>query len=76
MYKVVCISKEHNNTVYEGIVIGEIYDVIAFYSNVAPNGRIRVKGKFEDQRIISDLYPIQLFITLEQHRENQLNKLI
>lgn len=35
--------------------------------------RFRIKGKFEQLRIMTDIYPKELFITLEQWREKQLN---
>ena len=73
MEKIVCITKTYNNTTYEGgIIIGQIYDVIDYLPTVAPNGRFRIKGKFEQLRIMTDIYPKELFITLEQWREKQL----
>jgi hypothetical protein len=74
MKKIVCVTKTYNNTTYEGgIIIGQIYDVVDYLPTVAPNGRFRIKGKFEQLRIMTDIYPKELFITLEQWRDNQLN---
>lgn len=75
--KVVCVTKEYNGRTYNGgVIVGEIYDVIEYIPNTAPNGRFIIKGKFEQQRIMTDYYPKELFITLEQHRQNQLEKIL
>lgn len=81
--KVVCVTKSYKSekndyeVTYEGgVIIGEVYDVIDYYPNLHPYGRFRIKGKFNEQRIMSDIYPKELFITLEQHRENQLYKIL
>ena len=70
MNKIVCVTKTHNNT-----TIGQIYDVIDYLPTVAPNGRFRIKGKFEQLRIMTDIYPKELFITLDKWRDQQLNKI-
>lgn len=76
MNKIVCVTKTHNNTTYGGgIIIGQIYDVIDYLPTVAPNGRFRIKGKFEQLRIMTDIYPKELFITLDKWRDQQLNKI-
>lgn len=81
MTKIVCISKEHNGCTYNGgAIVGEVYDVIEYLPNVAPNGRFRIKGKLEGIEYSSgirtiDLFPKELFITLQQWREQQLNKI-
>ena len=79
--KIVCISKEHNGSIYNGVIVGEIYDIVEYLPTVAPNGRFRIKGKLEGIEypsgiITSDLFPKELFITLEQHRQNQLEKIL
>jgi hypothetical protein len=72
--KVICVTKEYNGRTYKGgVIIGEIYDVIEYIANNAPNGRFRIKGKLDGT---SDLFPKELFITLEQHRQNQLEKIL
>lgn len=74
--KVICVTKEYNGSTYNGgVIIGEIYDVVEYVPNSHPNGRFRIKGKLEEQRIMRDFYPKELFITLEQWREQQLNKI-
>lgn len=73
--KVVLVTKEYKNLKYNGAILGEVYDVIEYVANSAPSGRFRIKGKLDlDGRI--DLFPKQLFITLEQHRQNQLEKIL
>lgn len=81
MTKIVCISKEHTGSVYNGVIVGEIYDVVEYLPTVAPNGRFRIKGNLEGIRYSSgiktiDLFPKELFITLQQWREQQLDKVI
>lgn len=74
--KVVCVTKELNGSVYKGgVIVGEIYDVIEYNPNYFRT-MLKIKGKLEEQRIISDLYPKELFITLEEHRQNQLEKIL
>ena len=78
--KIVCISKEHNGSIYNGVIVGEIYDIVEYLPTVAPNGRFRIKGKLEGIEYSSgiktiDLFPKELFITLQQWREQQLNKI-
>ena len=80
--KVVCITKEYRGSTYNGgAIVGEIYDVVEYVANVHPNGRFRIKGKLEGIEYpsgiqTSDLFPKELFITLEQHRQNQLEKIL
>jgi hypothetical protein len=80
--KVVCITKEYRGSTYNGgVIVGEIYDVVEYVANVHPNGRFRIKGKLEGIEYssgirTSDLFPKELFITLEQHRQNQLEKIL
>ena len=72
--KVVCVTKEYRGSTYNGGAIeGEIYDVVEYIANVHPNGRFRIKGKLDGT---IDLFPRELFITLEQHRQNQLDKIL
>jgi hypothetical protein len=74
--KVVCITNEYKGSKYNGgVIIGEVYDVVEYVPISHPNGRFRIEGKLEEQRIMSDFYPKELFITLEQFREQQLNKI-
>ena len=71
--KIICITKEFKGSTYNGgVIIGEIYDVIEFVPYNHPNGRFRIKGKLDGT---SDLFPKELFITVEQHRQNQLVKI-
>jgi len=80
--KVVCITKEYRGSTYNGgAIVGEIYDVVEYLANVHPNGRFRIKGKLEGIEYSSgiqtiDIFPKELFITLEQHRQNQLEKIL
>ena len=80
--KVVCVTKEYKGSTYNGgAIVGEIYDVVEYIANNAPNGRFRIKGKLEGIEYSSgirtiDLFPKELFITLEQHRQNQLEKIL
>lgn len=77
MNEIVCITDSYNNTTYHGgIIIGERYEIIEYLKDIHPNGRFRIKGKFKEQRVVSNLYPKELFITLEDYRENKLNELI
>ena len=72
--KVVCITKEYRGSTYNGgAIVGEIYDVVEYSANIHPNGRFRIKGKLDGT---SDLFPRELFITLEEHRQNQLEKIL
>lgn len=72
--KVVCVTKEYRGSTYNGgAIVGEIYDVVEYVPNNHPNGRFRIKGKLDGT---SDFFPKELFITLEQHRQNQLEKIL
>ena len=72
--KVVCVTKEYRGSTYNGgAIVGEIYDVVEYVPNNHPNGRFRIKGKLD---ATSDFFPKELFITLEQHRQNQLEKIL
>jgi hypothetical protein len=44
-----------------------------FYNRYHINGRFRIRGKLDGT---SDFFPKELFITLEQHRQNQLEKIL
>jgi hypothetical protein len=62
--KVICIS---NFTIAQyDVAIKQVYEV----SDTLVKDRIRVIEKG------NSYYPTELFITVEQHRENQLNKLL
>lgn len=80
--KVVCVTKEYKGITYNGgAIVGEVYDVVEYVANNAPSGRFRIKGKLEGIEYSSgirttDLFPKQLFITLEQHRQSQLEKIL
>ena len=68
---VVCITKEYKGVVYDGVIVGETYDVVKYMANSHPNGRFRIKGNDS-----SEIYPRELFITIDQHRQNQLEKIL
>ena len=72
--KVVCITKEYRGSTYNGgAIVGEIYDVVeTIWMNIS-NIRFRIKGKLDGT---IDFFPKELFITLEQHRQNQLEKIL
>ncbi len=67
--KIVCVAKEYKGVAYYGVVVGEKYDVVEYMANSHPNGRFRIKCSRE-------VYPRELFITIEQHRQNQLEKIL
>lgn len=62
--KVICIS--NFTTAQYDVAIKQIYEV----TNTLVKDRIRVTEKG------NSYYPTELFITIEQHRENQINKLL
>ncbi len=62
--KVICINDNNQQGIYS-VIIGQIYEV----SDTLVKDRIRVREKG------NSYYPTNLFITVEQHRENQLNKI-
>ena len=66
--KIICINykTQYLTIVSYDVTIGQIYEV----SDTLVKDRIRVKEKG------NSYYPTELFITVEQHRENQLNKLL
>jgi hypothetical protein len=63
--KVICINDNNQQGIYS-VIIGQIYEV----SDTLVKDRIRVREKG------NSYYPTNLFITVEQHRENQINKLL
>jgi hypothetical protein len=75
--KVVCVTKTYKGCTYEGgVIIGKLYDVVEYVDNVHPNGRFRIKGEFKEQKLVSDFYPKELFITLEQCRNEKIDNII
>ena len=63
--KVICINDNNKQGTYS-VTIGQIYEV----SDTLIKDRIRVKEKG------NSYYPTELFITLKQHRDNQLNQIL
>ena len=89
--KVICIATPHNsnpNGAYS-LNINQIYEVSYFFSQVEVVQLTELSeiNKSNDQKIVysdrirlkekgNNFYPTEIFITLEQYREQQLNKLV
>lgn len=69
--KVICISKKiHNNEyTYKNLVIGKVYNA----ENSISYGHYKISDK---NGITAQHFHHSLFITLEEHRDKQLNKIL
>lgn len=65
-HKVICISKHK----WYDLTIGEIYNVTE-YEPMNPDKSNKLYRTDNNK-----YYPIELFITIEQYREQQLNKIL
>lgn len=70
--KIKCITDtytypSHDYIAKYKVVIGKVYDVISYHPDVGPNGRYRTSD--------GGLHPKELFITIEEWREDKLKEL-
>lgn len=75
--KVICVSKISVREggidyIYDELEIGNIYDVNIVISDIG----VGVNGRFYFTDFSPTYFPAKLFKKLDQHREDQLNKIL